>query len=348
MTTTNSLIHSPLRDIYPAGSFYSAIGDHQVAEHFGDAESEYQAAVSGAAIIDHSHLGRLAQIGPDAIDLLHRVTTNNIEAIPVGGSARTILASDRGRVVDVFRVVRTGQSELLLLCSGLFKSELIKMIEFYTIIEDSRLEDVSDSMLQLAIIGPEAEMLLSSMVPSVGALGPGESTEANGVRYLRAGTDEAEEFHVLMPAGLAAGVWRQMEGAGFTPVGSQTLQRRRVDLGIPSAGLDYSDRTNPLEIGLIDLVDFAKGCYVGQEVVARLDAYDKVQRTIVKVRSDSGLTAGDDLKVDGRTVGTVGSVITDGKGVTTALALVRNEFAEAGVKLATESGASVVALTRDK
>jgi folate-binding protein YgfZ len=341
LTTTNPLTHSPLRDLFSATTSFSEIRDRQVAAHFGDAHAEYEAVVFGAAITDHSHLGRLTQVGPDAIDLLHRVTTANIEEIPIGGSTRTILASDRGRIVDVFRVVRTGEEELLLLGSGLFKSQLIEMIEFYTIIEDSTLTDVSDSMLQLALAGPEAESLLASLVPRVGELAAGETTEIDGVRYLKATADEAEAFHLLMPADGGAELWKQLTGAGFAPVGSQAINRRRIDLGFPSAGEDYSDRTNPLEVGLMDLIDFAKGCYVGQEVVARLDTYDKVQRTIVRVRSDGAIASGDDIKLDARTVGIVGSVVTDADG-TTALALIRNEFADGAIELATKSGTLVL------
>jgi folate-binding protein YgfZ len=346
LTTTDPLIQSPLKDLFPAGVSFSEIGDHQVAEYFGDTESEYHAVVSGAAITDHSYLGRLTQVGPDAIDLLHRVTTANIEEIPVGGSTRTILASDRGRIVDVFRVIRTGEAELLLLGSGLFKPQLIEMIEFYTIIEDSTLSDVSDSMLQVALAGPEAESLLVSAEPGVSELDVGETVEVDGIRYLKATSDEVEAFHVLMPADREGEVWEWLVDAGFTPVGSQAMQRRRIDLSIPSAGSDYSDRTNPLEVGLMGLIDFAKGCYVGQEVVARLDTYDKVQRTIVRVRSDGALISGEDVKLETRTVGTIGAVRSDADG-TTALALVRNEFADGEVALATESGASVLVSPRD-
>ena len=347
MTTTNSLTYSPLRDAYPEGASYSDIGDRQVVAHFSDADAEYEAIASGATITDHSHLGRLTQVGSDAIDLLHRVTTANIEAIPVGGSTRTILASDRGRIVDVFRVVRTGDEELLLLGSGLFKSNLIEMIEFYTIIEDSTLTDVSESMLQLALAGPEAESLLASLVPAISELTAAGITDVDGVRYLRATSDEAEEFHLLMPADSGAELWKRLTDAGFTPIGSQAIHRRRIDLGIPCAGDDYSDRTNPLEVGLMDLIDFDKGCYVGQEVVARLDTYDKVQRTIVKVSSDDALISGEDVKLGTRTVGTIGSVISDADG-TTALALIRNEFADGATALATESGTPIVISHRDQ
>jgi folate-binding protein YgfZ len=340
LTTTNSFIPSPFRDIYPEGTSFIAIGDHEVTEHFGDTNSEYETVVSGGAITDYSHLGRLTQVGPDAVDLLHRVTTANIENIPVGGSTRTILLSDRGRITDVFRVVRTAEAELLLLGSGLFKDELIKMIEFYTIIEDSTLSDISESTLQLALAGPEAESLLGSIVPGVVELSEGELIEDDSVRYVKATADEAEAFHVLMPADRAVGVWERLIEAGFAPVGSQAIQRRRVDLAIPSAESDYSDRTNPLEVGLIDLVDFEKGCYVGQEVVARLDAYDKVQRTIVRVDSDGVLVSGEDVKLDTRTIGTVGSVISTQDGIR-ALALIRNEFADSGEVLMTASGSVV-------
>ncbi len=154
---------------------------------FGEVADEYAAFRVGAALVDHSHLGRVELSGADAIDLLHRLSTADIESLAHGESRRTILASERGRILDVFTVVRRAGLPLLLLTSGVFKNLLLEKIDFYTITEDSALEDVSARTAQLALAGPRSADVMSRLAgTSVASLPAGRHTDVAiaGIRVL--------------------------------------------------------------------------------------------------------------------------------------------------------------------
>ena len=119
-------------------------------------------------------------------------------------------------------------------------------------------------------------------------------------------------FDVLVNAEVAEQVWEAMAEAGATPVGIDAFNAALVRHGIPRHGREMGDAYNPLEAGLIGTVDFAKGCYIGQEVIARLDTYEKVQRYLVRLSfsEDADVSEGAGLELDGRNVGKITSLAT--------------------------------------
>ncbi len=329
-----------------AESLIEVDGVH-VPLRFGEVADEYAAFRVGAALVDRSHLGRIEQSGADAIDLLHRLSTADIESLAEGEARRTILASERGRILDVFTVVRRAERPLLLLTSGAFKNLLLEKIEFYTITEDSTLEDVSATTAQLAIAGPGSAAVMSDLSgASVASLPAGRHTEVviGGDRVLVIAASDGinPRFDLILDADSASGVWDAITSAGALPVGREAAEAYRVEIGVPTAGREISERINPLEADLLDLIDFDKGCYIGQEVIARLDTYDKVQRKLVGLQAMGGLSEGDLLQSDGREIGWAATVVDspafDGL---IALGFVRNEHAEDGTRLATEAGIEV-------
>jgi folate-binding protein YgfZ len=314
---------------------------------FGEIADEYAAFTVGAALVDRSHLGRVEQSGADAIDLLHRLSTADIESLAQGESRRTILASERGRILDVFTVVRRAGLPLLLLTSGIFKNLLLEKIDFYTITEDSALEDVSARTAQLTLAGPRSADVMSRLAgASVASLPAGRHTDVAiagiCVLVIAASESAGPRFDLIMDADSAAAVWDAAVGAGALPCGREAAEAYRVEIGVPSAGSEISERVNPLEANLLDLIDFDKGCYIGQEVIARLDTYDKVQRKLMGLQAASGLSEGDLLYRDGREIGWTATLVDspafDGL---IALGYVRNEHAEDGTPLATETGVEV-------
>ncbi len=314
---------------------------------FGEVADEYAAFRVGAALVDRSHLGRIEQSGADAIDLLHRLSTADIESLAEGESRRTILASERGRILDVFTVVCRAGRPLLLLTSGVFKHLILEKIDFYTITEDSTLEDVSARTVQLALAGPRSADVMSRLAGvSVASLAAGRHTDVAiaGIRVLVIAVSDGinPRFDLIIDADSAAAVWDAAVSAGAIPAGREATEAYRVEIGVPTAGREISERINPLEANLLDLIDFDKGCYIGQEVIARLDTYDKVQRKLVGLQAAGSLSEGNLLYTDGREIGWTATVVDspafDGL---IALGFVRNEHAEDGTRLATEAGIEV-------
>jgi folate-binding protein YgfZ len=153
----------------------------------------------------------------------------------------------------------------------------------------------------------------------------------------------APTYEIIVPDDAVTAVWDRLAAAGAAPSGQTAFDAYRIGSGIGMPGTDFDDRANPLEAGLLPLIDFVKGCYVGQEVIARLVTYDKVQRQFVRLSSDGELRTIDELIVDGRSVGRITSVSTvPGETGTIALAYLRNEHATNGAVVSTGAGVAAV------
>lgn len=291
---------------------------------------------STASLIEHS--------GSDALDLLHRLTTRELLSVGAGRSKRTVLTSDRGRVVDVFLVAHLAENRLLLISDSNKPERTISAIDYYTIIEDAELVDLSESHTRFSLVGSRAievcEVVLgvtvgSDEIRSVDFAGDAvivASDTSRGVVWL----------DLVCPKAVSENLARALQGAGTTVIDDDHFELFRIDHEIPGLDQEYGEHANPIEAGLLGLIDFDKGCYVGQEVIARLDAYDKVQRELRVLESDSLLEVSAKLSVDSVAAGIVTSAssLEDAGGKYLSLALVRKAFAESGTLLS--AGATTV------
>ena len=269
--------------------------------------AEYRAATAGAAVF-YSPAGRLRLTGADARDLLNRLSTNLVapDAAP-GSVCATVLTSDRGRIVDLAYVIHRGDHQLLLASPGQ-QANVIAFLDKYTIMEDLEVADITDATELLTLTGPRAGAITDAVAnadaPVMALPGNPEHGNADPPTYL-----------ILAPAGAGAAIVQRLENAGAVSVSSATAETLRIARQQPAYGSEMSDAYNPLEAGLIGAIDFHKGCYIGQEVIARLDTYQKVQKHLVALRFD-GAAAPDDaatlpgarlLNADGAAMGIVTS-----------------------------------------
>ncbi len=336
-----------LSEIHSRADSLVEVNGVSVPTRFGEVADEYAAFRVGAALVDRSHLGRLEQSGADAIDLLHRLSTADIESLAEGEARQTVLASERGRILDVFTVVRRADRPLLLLTSGAFKDLLLEKIDFYTITEDSTLVDISADTAQFALAGPRSMAVMTELAGRlVASLSPGRHAdiEIDGIRVLVIAVSDSvgTRFDLITDTDTAATVWDAIVRLGAMPAGREATEAYRVEIGLPTAGTEISERVNPLEAGLLDLIDFDKGCYIGQEVIARLDTYDKVQGRLVGIQAKEAISSDDKLQADDREVGWIATVARspafDGL---IGLGYVRNDHSENGTLLTTNGGTIV-------
>ena len=324
-------------------------GANLTATSYGDVCAEYDALTNHAAIVDRSHLARVEHRGIDALDLLHRLTTNELLSLTDGSARQTVLTSERGRVTDVFTVVRRSAADLLLLSESMDAAALIGGIDRFTIIEDAELTDVSRTTSQFSVVGPATAGIVEAAVgPAASRLQPGghATSVIDGVTVDIVRTDAlgGPEWEVVVPVAESGSVWQALTTAGARPAGIAAHEIRRVERGVPAPGSEITDAVNPLEMGLMPLISFTKGCYVGQEVIARLDTYDKVQRRLVGLRCDDLLTPDDALTDGDRAAGRVTSVAESfSMDAPVALGIVRKDWAEPGTRLESPSGPVTVA-----
>ena len=237
---------------------------------------EFRAATERAAVYPDDS-GILLLTGEDARDLLNRLSTNLIDPdAPAGEVAVTVLTSDRGRIVDLVYVIHCGDHQIMLTSPGQ-QQNVIDFLDKYTIMEDLEVEDITERTSLLRLTGPDAADILGQ-VSDDGILAVEPPTDPDDperppTRYLLA--DDAARI----AADLAA--------AGAVVISAQTAETLRISQGRPAYGSEMSDTYNPLEAGLIGAIDFHKGCYIGQEVIARLDTYHKVQKYMVSLDFDA-------------------------------------------------------------
>ncbi|MCZ6539914.1 MAG: hypothetical protein O6922_08845, partial [Chloroflexi bacterium] len=227
-----------------------------------------------STIVQHS--------GSDALDLLHRLTTKELLSVTVGRSRRTVLTSARGRVVDVFLVAHASENRLLLISDSDNSERMISAIDYYTIIEDAELTDLSGSNTRISLIGPRAVQIVESALGRMVGDDASVTTEFNnGPLTIVSDTSRGVKWlDAICPAVVASDLVTAFESAGAVVVDPDNFELFRITIRIPGSDREYGDHANPIESGLFELIDFDKGCYVGQEVVARLDTYDKVKRNL--------------------------------------------------------------------
>ena len=284
---------------------------YQLPAVYSDFASEYEAATTTVGVHDASYMGRLKATGEDGLDLLNRMSTNKVVDLAAGEGAVTVLTTDRGRIIDVLGVVNQGDHVILLTSPGR-QQAVIDWLDKYTIMEDLTVEDVTSDTAMLALVGPDSGKLL-------GLTSRGGSQDSLTIQPVHLGGFDAlavEQLLGVLPRywlitgpDAAGGLWRHLTEHGAAPVGATAMDSVRVNFGVPEYGPELGEPYNPLEAGLIGSVDFAKGCYIGQEVIARLDSYKKVQKYLVSLRfADASVSPGDTLLQDGKSVGQVTSV----------------------------------------
>ena len=307
---------------------------------YGSSSDEYRAALEGAALYDSSHVGRIRATGEDTLDLLNRISTNEVVSLEPGQGAPTVLTTDRGRILDLITVHNLGD-HVLLLTGPEAREQVVEWIDKYTIVEDLELEDITGQTAMLSLMGPQSGALLEALLGvDVHGLArhssAGASLAGAGADVIRSGLGDLDRFEVIVGAEDVETVWEALIAAGAKPMGLEAYDALRIQHGIPEHGRELGESYNPLEAGLWGSISFTKGCYIGQEVIARLDTYQKVQRHLVFLRLSPGtpVVEGAKLTSNGREVGLVTSLAKHpGTAELIALGYVRKEAAEADSEL---------------
>ena len=312
------------------------------------------AAESTVYVHHDTALGCLKVTGEDALDLLNRLSTNKVDHLQPGHWAPTVLTSDRGRIVDVLTVIHAGDFVYLLTSPGQ-QQPVIDWLDKYTIMEDLEVEDVSESTAVMAIAGDAADATLG--------LESADPERLPGLQYpaprIHMGGREALAISrplgtlpcclLLAPAEAAAEIITALTASGAVEADADAWEALRVANGAPAFGSEMGEPYNPLEAGLIGAIDFTKGCYIGQEVIARLDSYERVQKYLSVLRFSEGCaaTAGTALYIDGRQAGTVTSIYRTASGELRGLGFVRTASATPGQALALQAPATGIATVED-
>jgi folate-binding protein YgfZ len=311
----------------------STVADSLTAEH--------KTLVEACGLVDRAGRGRLALTGPDAKTFLQGQVTQDIEALEAGRGAYAAFLTPKGKMLGDLRVLDLGD-ELLLSCERVALQELFNMIRRYKLGSDVELHKRTLEMGELSLVGPGARR-----VAGADSLGPDEHdnvhAEIGDHPVVLVATDVGVD--VFCSADRVEGVRGALITAGAVEVGEAAAEVLRVERGRPRYGVDLDDSVIPQEAGLNErAVSFTKGCYVGQETVARLYYRGKPNRHLRGLRLSAPVEAGTPLLLGEKEVGRVRSSVISPIHGPIALALVRREAAPGATLAAGEATAEVAEL----
>jgi tRNA-modifying protein YgfZ len=299
---------------------------------------QYRAAVRGAVLIDRSDLGRLQIRGRDALDLLHRLTTNHLKALRPGEGAAAVFTTAKGRILDLV-TVHVLEDGLLCLTGAGRAGSIRDWIERYTFREDVTVEDRTAALGTLGLFGAGAVRVMTGLCGEEAATRPlhfAAKVRVGGLEAVLARTWPLAGggFHLTADAGSLEGLRERLLAAGDDVVaaGRDCFDLLRIEEGLPVAGRELTEDYNPWDARLDEAISLNKGCYVGQEVIARLHTYDKVSKRLVRLRIPSGTLPSipATLRSGHEAIGTLTSAaLVPGDGVA-ALGYVRDEDATEG------------------
>ncbi len=284
-------------------------------------DPQYRAATEGVALLDRSQAGKLALSGPAAIEFLDSVLSNDIASLEVGGGLEAALLTHNGRMLADVRVLRSSQ-ELLLDSERVALQALFDALHQFRLGYDAQLHKRTLQCGLLSLIGPGADAVLDAPPPS--SLHGHRQSEIAGhtVRLIRTETGVdllcASEHTAELAAALVA--------AGAVTIDEQTAETIRIELGRPRFGIEIDETTMPQEAGLHErTVSYTKGCYIGQETVARLYWKGRPNRHLRGLRLSAPSAPGEVLLLGERPVGTLGSFASSPRLGAIGLALLRRE-----------------------
>ena len=291
------------------------------------ATTEYERLREAVGLVDRSERGKFRLTGSEVAEFLQGQVTNDVEALEPGGGCYAALLDHKGKIRADMRVLR-GPDWFWLDCEAIGRDALAKNIRMYSLGRDVRREDVTEQYAILALVGPEARRALGAAPPA------GEHAFVEGEHGLYVSTDLGVD--VICDAGAVDAV---REALGVEPASEEVAECLRVESGRPRHGLDMDGKTIPQEAGLNErAISFTKGCYVGQETVARLHYKGKPNRFLRGLRLSAPAEHGDPIMLGERQVGAVGSTCVSPSHGPIALALVRREAAPGATVSVGEAG----------
>jgi folate-binding protein YgfZ len=269
-----------------------------------------------------SHFGHFRVSGKDATALLHHLTTNDIKSLKPGQSCEAALVTNKARCLDILTILRL-EKEFLIITSpnrrDMFASHANGFIVFR---QDVKIEDITGQVSSIGVFGADAQNIVD------GYLSPDKKINVLHTDRLPGGG-----FLLVTPSAETA---RQIQADLKLPeCDNQTYNILRVEAGVPVAGLEITEAHNPWEANLDSMISLHKGCYNGQEIIARLNTYEKVKQHLKGLRLANEIPMNEEMTLqnDGKNAGEITSIVHSPRYGNIALAYIKKNYEAAGTRL---------------
>ena len=332
--------------------------DWNVAVQFTDAVSEHHAVRNSVGIADVSYRGRYELSGEDRAKFLHRIISNDVESLSVGQGTYATLLTHRGKIIADMNVYIL-EDAIRIDTAPETTESLFNELDKYIIADDVEISDLSPETGAIAVHGPQSSDLVQSVlrVNELTALPERhncfrEPDELFNYAVVCVRTDTTGEmgYTLYIAAEGLESLWERLmsEGERFNvqPIGWNALESLRIEAGIPRYGTELTDAVIPLEAELEHAIDFEKGCYIGQEIVARMKYRGHPNRLLRGIEIDSVTTSPESPKIhqgapvfsaDKKIGWITSSTFAPTLGKPIALAYVRMAVTEAGSRVQVET-----------
>ena len=296
-------------------------------------DAEYRTLREDAGLLDRSDRARLTVHGSEAGEFLQGQLTNDVEGLGPGEGCYAALLDRKGKIRADMRVLRTDSDRFLIDTEGACGELVLSHLQMYKVGRDAAVEDSTADSGLLSLIGPRSEEIAGAPIRPEHAH---RELTIGGVACRAIATDIG--IDLLVPRDGLGPVGAALVDAGAEPIGIEAAEIARVEAGRPRVGYEIGAGTMPQEAGINErAVSFTKGCYIGQETVARLHYKGKPNRHLRKLALEHPVAEGDPVSMDGRAVGTIGTAVLSPAGGPLALAILRRE-AEPGAEVIVGDG----------
>lgn len=302
----------------------------------GNDAAAIQAARQGVALCDRSHWGLIRVSDQDRIRFLHNQSTNDFQRLQPGQGCDTVMVTSTARTIDLVTAYVT-EDAVLLLVSPNRRQYLMEWLDRYIFFADKvQLTDVSGENATFSLIGPNSDALLDHF--GAGAIigqpyGTHQLVQLGIEVRVAVGSGLAMPgYTLIVPAMNAAIFCSNLVQAGAVPLGDRAWQQLRIEQGRPAPDQELTEDYNPLEAGLWQTISFEKGCYIGQETIARLNTYKGVKQQLWGIRLSGSAEPGSVITVGDEKVGTLTSYTNTDHG-SFGLGYIRTKAGGEGLKV---------------
>ena len=297
--------------------------------------------VANTTFIDRSHWGRIQVAGADRLRFLHNQSTNAFEQLTPGQGCETVFVSSTARTLDLASAYVDEDSVLLMVSPGM-ATELISWMDRYIFFADKvTLSNQTETTFAVTLLGPKTDQLLTKLElpqPEVASCShvrahwPMGNVDIQVVRETGLGLPG---YTLIGPSDQADSLKKWLSEQQITGLSPKAWEILRIRQGRPMPGQELTDKDNPLEAGLWHTISFEKGCYIGQETIARLNTYQGVKKQLWGFKLGKQVAPDVSLMLDGTPVGKLTSVAVDDSTIW-GLGYLRTKAGGAGLTLDVE------------
>lgn len=301
-----------------------------------------EAARTDAIVVDRSALGMLKFSGETRLDLIHRMSTQAVKNLASGAGAATVLTTDIGRTID--RLLLYAGSDAVYALTGEGNADEVAryLLRYVFFQDDFHVENLSAQTFIFGVYGTQAAERLRSLFGEAVELPLHHWRElkldGRTVYLHRTDPVAGDGYFVMGNTEDGEAVWGQLVEAGITPASEEAFEYLRIAGGLPRFGREITPDYIPLETGLWSDVSFNKGCYTGQEVIARMESRGRLARKLVRLRAAGAVEPGTPIELEGRAAGTITSAAAGPEGVVALGYLKTRALDEAGAAQLTAGG----------